>query len=348
MELLTLKERTNGRVFEQQQDQEGENNLLAFTFRVDIPLDLPHSIGCTTCRYHYTADVLIQTATQQRVIKTPFQVWTNPDQPPRLPRSRSHQGLWKQNNTNNTNNNSAISGARVKFGIVAAMAHSNGWPSHLSATELHRPKGQMTVVQRTRRDDVQTLRVANSQGKSVCVVTVIGGAKLTPGSQIHLQWDFADDAQIPCHQVAACLMGEELAVHEDGSTTRTQSYVFDTCHEWVDPGITQRVSKTMLLSMDAPCGLCTDIVDLSIQCQIDITIKEKEEYNNLRLQLPCQVVHCLEDKTKLLDDDEEEKTMSLSELLRLPPDPDFPQNDIAVDLKTLAFMMEARVRKEER
>ena len=341
MELLTIKERENGKALD-----EKDYNLLAFSFRADLGMDLPHSMSSTTGRYHYTADVLIQTATQQRVIKTPFQVYANPEQSPlRIPRSLQQQQQPQKTPPINTHHKKAIAGSRVKFGSMFAMAHSNGWPCHLSATDIHRPKGQTTVARRRPVDDVQTLRVSNSEGQSVCVLTVIDGTTMMPGSQIHLQWDFLEDVQVPCYQVAACLMGDEWAVHEDGSTTRTHSYLFHTCHEWVDPGITQRVSKSMILPLDTPCEICTDVMEISVRCQVDITVQENNEYKNLHLELPCRVVQRLEDKTKkqLLDDDEELQSMSLSELLGIPPDPDFPQNDIGADLKALALMMEGRL-----
>jgi hypothetical protein len=340
LELLELSERQEGKW----QNLENPNDeLLAFTFRVDIPVDLPHSTNATTCRYYYSADVLIKTETKQRVIKTPFSAWTNPHQPLGLPRSQQEK------------KNVVISG-RVKFGTCNGMAHSNGLPCHISATEIHRPKGQMTVAwSRTgnTREDVQTLRVSNANGQPVCVMTVVGASKLTPGSRIHLQWDFPETisstkAWIPSHQVSACLMGEELAVYEDGTTTRTQSYVFDTCHEWVDPGVTHRVSKTLLLSIDAPCNLYTDVMELSIRCQVDITVRENGEYNNLRMELPCHVVHSFGQEEDIFED-EESQVLSLSELLGVEPDAKdtFHTNDIASDLKILALQMEERLRESK-
>ena len=230
--------------------------------------------------------------------------------------------------------------------MLTAMAHSNGWPCHLSAAELSKPKGGFSVRPEQRlEDDAQTLRVSNAQGQSVCMLTVIGGRKTTPGSRIYLQWDFSDDMEVPCVQVASCLLGEEWALYEDGSKTKAHSYIFDTCHAWVDPGITRRISESLFLSIDAPCVLCTDVVEISIQCQIDITVLENGKYNNLRIELPCHVVHRLNDPAEPVDPDEEALKMPLSELLDLAPDPDFPQNDIMPDLKTLSFGMEERVSK---
>jgi hypothetical protein len=349
VELLDLNERTEGKWEVVPDDSNSNTNsgieeMLAFTFRVDIPLDVPHSIHAATCRYYYSADVLIKTASKQRIIKTPFLVWANP-----------HSSLAKSSSSSRSKpehqKNRIISG-RVKFATLEGMAHSIGLPCHLSATEIHRPRGQMTVAMHTRsRSDVQTLRVSNAAGRPVCVMTVVGAARLTPGSRVHLHWDFPETISsskdwIPCHQVSACLMGEELAVYEDGTTTRTQSFVFDTCHEWVDPGVTHRVSKTLLLSMDAPCNLYTDVMELSIQCRVEITVKENNgDYNNLRIELPCQVVHSFGREEEDIFE-QEENQIPLAELLGQEQDTkeSFITNDIVPDLKILALQMEERLR----
>jgi len=322
-------------------------DILAFTFRVDIPMDLPHSVYATTCRYYYTANVLVKTATQQQILKRNFRVV--------MP-------VFVGNNNNNNNNNynnyngrernpgdelAVQSSARVKVGQCLGLAHSNGLPCHLSATEIHRPKGQLVVQQSYNHNhnnhnnnnnnyyDVQTLRVSNTRGRPVCILTIVGSQTLSPGSRVHLQWDFPkqfrqpqkqqpynhrdnnnnnndnngdrDDVRwIPCYQVCACLQGEEYAIYEDGSKKRTQSFLFDTCHEWVEPGVTDRVSKTLWLSSSSggggsdgaegsvashfeggapPCDLKTDVMEVSTWCRIDIAVCEQEEtagnsYNN--------------------------------------------------------------------
>ena len=178
-------------------------------------------------------------------------------------------------------------------------------------------------------------------------MTLIGATKLTPGSRVHLQWDFPVENKpgwIPCHQVSACLMGEEKAIYEDGTTSRTKALVFDTCHEWIDPGVTQRVSKSLLLSLDAPCNLVTDMLKLSICCQVDLTVREgTNKYNNLKMQLPCHVVHNLEKEVDL--EEEEKNVVPLSELMENTPDQGgFPTFDIVPDLKNLSYQVEERLR----
>ena len=173
LELLKVKERSVGEYAE-------AGNQLAYTFRVDIPLDLPHSVsGATTCRYFYSAEVLIKSNAQQKVIRAPFQVTTHPDKPPPPPITSASTG----------SNLNKIGMGRVRFGICEAMGHSIGLPCHLSATERHRPKGQMTVTtSRQQRNDLQTLRVSNAKGQPVCVLTVVGATKMVPGTRVHLKW----------------------------------------------------------------------------------------------------------------------------------------------------------------
>jgi hypothetical protein len=348
------------------------HDILAYTFRVDIPEDLPHSVNATTCRYFYTANVLVKTATEQRVLKRNFRVFASVS-------------------TSDDNRTSlSRSSARVKFGNCFGLAHSNGLPCHLSATEIHRPKGQLMVVQNhclvlqyQRNNDVQTIRVSDTSGQPVCVMTVIGSQSLSPGSCIHLQWDFptahyqsgdADDAWIPCHQVCACLRGEEFAVYEDESKKRTHSFLFDTCHEWVDPGVTDRVSKTLWLSSSGngdnkrpshfeggtpPCDLKTDVMEVSTWCQVDITVRKPSNgnnedssagYQNLSLRIPCRVRH----HNNLNDEYEEHERMEqqvlpLNELLNNGTENiEFPTNDIRSDLKNLSLTMEEIICGNER
>eukprot|EP00536_Pseudo-nitzschia_multiseries_P006319 jgi/Psemu1/192809/e_gw1.132.23.1 len=390
------------------------NDILAFTFRVDIPSDLPHSVYATTCRYFYTANILVKTATQQQILKRSFQVVT--------PASNSHSGEEDDHDDPTRTRARARTSARVKFGHCVGLAHSSGLPCHLSATEINRPKGQLVVVQNQclvqqyqHNNDVQTLRVSNASGRPVCILTVIGSQTLSPGSRVHLQWDFPnefegpqtqkkngneknndneknngdlndnnnnsnnnpDEYWIPCHQVCACLQGEEYAVYEDGTKKRTQSFLFDTCHEWVEAGVTDRVSKTLWLNSSSgdgadgnsshyeggapPCDLKTDVMEVSTWCRVDITVREREQetanantngggYHNLTLRIPCKVRDGSSYSWKQEEQERmEQQVQPLDELLDIQTENTntntntaaaFPVNDIRSDLKTLSLAME--------
>jgi hypothetical protein len=373
MDGLELAERSEGRYGNSELKK---GHVLAFTFRVDIPPDLPHSVHATTCRYYYTANLLVKTKTQQQIVKRSFQVTTNPFQ------------ILTSTNAFSTEKKDTVITSRVKFGNCVGMAHSKGLPCHLSATEIHRPKGQMTVVQRdynrSTQHDIQTIRVSNTHGRPVCVMTLIGTQTMTPGSRLHIQWDFPkrrrqqgrrrqqqqstttttstssddddndndnDTTWIPCHQVSACLQGEERAVYEDGTTKRTQSFIFDTCHEWVDPLTTNRACKTMVLSSDnnpdgCPCNIKTDVMELEVWCQVDIAVEESNSYNNLSLKVPCRIMHYLVDEDEQVVS-EESRVVPLNELLGMGSagnHNDFVTNDITSDLKILSLTMEERLR----
>ncbi len=342
---------------EKKDDKATNRDILAFTFRVDIPEDLPHSVHATTCRYFYSAHVLVKTATEQRALKENFRVI-----------SSTGATNYKEEEIINPTH------TRVKLGSCSGLAHSNGLPCHLSLTEIHKPKGQLVVVQNHclvvqyhRNNDVQTLKVTNTAGKPACMLTIIGSQSLCPGACIHLQWDFPNEETndwVPCHQVCACLQGEEFAIFEDNSKKRTQSFLFDTCHEWVDPGVTDRVSKTLWLSSSgdggngntghfegvaAPCDLKTDIMEVSTWCQVDITVgeqdinseKESSGFQNLSLQIPCRVklrnsANDEQDEYEMM----EQQVQPLNELLDIETkNKAFQTNDIRSDLKTLSLMM---------
>jgi hypothetical protein len=356
LDLLTLPERSKGK-FLSSTENEGDERL-AFTFRVELPIDLPHSMNAESCKYYYLMNILIKTQSKQKIIHTPFVILTNPSKPMGI------SSLQKQP----ADKTRSISAGRVKFGSCVGMAHSIGLPYHLNATEIHRPKGQMTVALSRRRTDVQTLQVSNAAGKPVCLMTFINATTLTPGSRVLLQWDFPESPSendwVPCHQISACLMGEELAIYEDGKTSRTQQHVFDTCHEYIYPGITQLVSKSLLLSLEAPCNIYTDVMELSVKCQVDITVKEFGKYNNLRIEIPVHVVHNLDDDKNLdFELEKEENVLPLAEMMGPNKNPhqfgdesgnenkeqttEFPTNDIIPELKLLALQMEQRLNKKE-
>ena len=379
LQLLELPERKEGHwnpcveddgeekeVVQQQQEH------LTFTFRVDIPLDIPPSISANTCRYFYSAEVLIRTnSDEQDVIKAPFSVLADPNQQP--PKSAIRNQVSAGVKTHH------VSSGRVKFGTCTGMAHSIGLPCHISATEIHRPRGQMTVqpsqllsIRGGRPESLQTLRVNNSQDRPVCVLTLVGATKLTPGSRIHIKWDFPSIATmassssgaggeqwLPCHQVSAALMGEELAIYEDGTTKRTRSFVFDTCHELVEAGGgTDRICKTLLLPYDAPCTICTDIMEISISCQIDITVEEVTgKYTNLKLEIPCHVVQNMDEDMDDLEQGDLVVSKSVKELVygsryvkknSIRQEQEFKMADILQDLKILALQMEQASYQEER
>ncbi|KAG7341149.1 hypothetical protein IV203_023100 [Nitzschia inconspicua] len=376
MEALQLQERRAGRWknIRTVHEVDVKDNVLAYTFRVDLPRDLPHSLHATTCKYYYVAHLLIKTSSQQQILKRPFLVTTDPYATAKSTLQQSQQ---------QSSSPSMVPTTRVKFGTCLGMAHSNGLPCHLSASELARPAGQMTVKHNNNQNntsrlannhDCQTIQIRNSQGQPVCVLRVMGLQTATPGCYLHLEWQFDKHPVVPCYQVSACIQGEERAVMENGTSTRTRSILVDTCHDWVEPGITDTISKSLLLDNGVGinsngtqvgmtedgfplCGLQTDLVHIRLWLQVDITVDGESssshstsnnnlEYSNLSLQLPLHVRHELVDEDELIVE-QEDQVMPLTELLGIEDDPEFPVRDIRRDLKNLARTMQRHWTRNE-
>lgn len=266
---------------------------------------------------------------------------------------------------------SLASAGRVKLGTCLAVAHSVGLPCHISATELNRPTGQITVNRHvgllSAARDVQTLRVADQDGTLCCVLTVMGASIMSPGSRLLLQFDFPQDRHVhddemsemaskwlPCYQVSASLEGEELVINEDGTRHRARKYMFGGAHELVESGYTDRVSLSLCLPLDCPYTIQTDLLKVKVWCKVELTIDQSDGqgYSNLRLDLPCEVVHSpTADEMETDDADDMSGVIGLEELVfgkdaindSTEADTQAPQNfktnDIMNDLKVLSTLM---------
>ena len=246
---------------------------------------------------------------------------------------------------------------RVRLGTCTAMAHSSGMPCHVTATDLHRPKGTTTVNRNANllatvaSGNVQTLRIADPDGEPCCILTALGSQVMNPGGHLLLQFDFPS-SWVPCHQVSACLQGEEIALYEDGSTNKTKTFLFDMAYEVVESGCTERVSLSLHLPLDCPCTVFTDLVKVTVQCRIDIAVEKSDGgYSNLQFHLPCRVAHSpTADETNEEDFDEDVSATPLDEIVfgaealsLIEKDStkagSFVTRDIRKDLKVLSLQM---------
>mmetsp|Transcript_12062 Transcript_12062/g.18658 ORF Transcript_12062/g.18658 Transcript_12062/m.18658 type:complete len:553 (+) Transcript_12062:16-1674(+) len=325
-----------------------EHQQISFTFRIDLPTDIPHTVTATTCRYFYSV-VLCGKTTEGKlfVVNAPFTVLTALQQ----------------------ESNDSAAHERVKLGSCSAVAHSVGLPCHISATELDRPEGQITVNRNVglcstiSRGNVQTLRVADQFGTPCCMLTAIGASITSPGGRIVLHFDFPGinvendgsntNTWLRCQQVSCCLEGEEVATREDGSRKKSRSFLFDTAHEVVEIGFTERISLDLALPLDCPCTVKTDLLDISLRCTVDLTVEQSDGgggYSNLRLELPCKIVHsAYADELENETDDDLNKNASLEKLMlgstNESLDTERQQlnqlrtNDILDDLKILSIRM---------
>lgn len=196
-----------------------------------------------------------------------------------------------------------VSAPRIRLGSCTAMAHSAGLPCHVSATDIYRPRGATTVnrnvnlLSTIQKGNVQTLRIADPHGMPCCILTALGSQVMNPGGHLLLQFDFPSTTtsswvhHIPCHYVSVCLQGEEVALYEDGSTNRTRAFMLDTAYQVVESGYTERVSLNVHVPLDCPCTIRTDLVKITVQCRIDISVGTNGNYTNLQFHLPCTVAH---------------------------------------------------------
>jgi hypothetical protein len=346
-----------------------EDQQLAFTFRFELPSDLPHSVSCTSCRYTYTVLLCMRpknnlnTKHKFQWMEAPLRVLTadNPDPMP-----------------------SALSTTREQHAHVTSqaqvMAHSSGLTCHLTASELHQPTGQLTVhrhgaalfrhVRRRDQRHLQTMRIADpASDQAVCVLTIVGASRLSPGSRLILKLDFPRRQSsssngggdwLSCYQASACLQGEEVAIHMNGSRKKARSLLLATAHERIDPVCTECACLPLMLPLDAPCSIQTSILEISISIRVDITVGNAtgDGYRNLQLEIPCRVMHGTSAYEEQENDGEEERPRAFLQASAGGGDDDndngntasaqpidscdpqrFPTRDIHEDLQILSLSM---------
>jgi hypothetical protein len=342
-----------------------EDQQLAFTFRFDLPSDLPHSVSATSCRYTYTIllcmrpNAALNAVEKLTWIEVPLRVLTA-DNPDPMSSAPPHALATSQGQ---------------------AVAHSSGLACHLTASELHQPTGQLTVhrhgaalFRHVRRHDprhLQTMRIADPESDlNVCVLTIVGASRLSPGSRLVLKLDFprrqaASAANVgggdwlSCYQASACLQGEEVVIQLNGSRKKARSLLLATAHERIDPVCTECACLPLMLPLDAPCSIQTNILEISISIRVDITVgnAKGDGYRNLQLEIPCRVVHGTsayeeqenegeEERPRAFlanrggdDDDANDATAAAAQPFDSRDPHNFPTHDIHEDLKILSLAM---------
>jgi hypothetical protein len=292
----------------QQQEQE-TNNLdsaskstsipMNFTFKADLPNDLPPTANASSARYFYSVVLVAETIEGHvEVYQAPFTVVT--------PKKML---LDIMNTKHNNDQLPAPQQTQIRIGTIHAIAHPTLCPISLSSTYAAEP--WRTSVQRVNGGwDPNSVRsiVMEESGYKCAILTIVGGVVMVPGEKVMLRFDFVQDDEsvvsddgsaclvkrdnLPCHMVSACLQGEENALGVTGSKTRSRSYMFDTTYAHVDPECTRSVSLNLSLPLDCPITLNTDLVKIEINCRVDMTVKmpNSEAFKFLTVQFPCQVV----------------------------------------------------------
>ncbi|KAL9185303.1 hypothetical protein ACHAXT_003080 [Thalassiosira profunda] len=303
-----------------------EELQLAVSFRADLPPDVPPTMSAECVKYFYSA-VLVVTTVQGDLLVTqcPFAVLATNSQ--HSPQQQAHQ----------------TSTTRVHIGDIHAIAHSAGLPTYISSTEssdatpsqlrvVANPPACDIVSRRTAEQRTSTHRIVDGSGSFCGLMTLVGiGGPLVPGTRlgIRVQFPIYDDDEmcngariIPCHRVCCALVGEEYAVFEGSAASpaggdnlqkskkrvKTRSYVFDSDYEMVDFGYTEAISMGLVLPLDCPVTVCTDLVEVTVRLKVEFIVSrtaisserdgkgngangQGEEFNTIRLDLPCDVVH---------------------------------------------------------
>ena len=178
------------------------------------------------------------------------------------------------------------------------------------------------------------------QGLKCGLLTIVGGRIMSPGDKILLNLQLLhlaeasavtnnnDNAKVlTCHQVCACIKGEEYAIGADGSKTRSRSYVFDTDHVLVNPKFMEQVSLELILPLGAPFTIYTDLVEIVVSCRVDVTVQVpqdggrgdggEESYKVLTIDFPIRVVSSMpmeERGDDVLSDELEKNIMHVMEM----------------------------------
>jgi hypothetical protein len=309
-----------------------EDQHMAFSFRVNLPSNAPHTLIATSCRYYYTITLRFRTNDTEEYswMHVPVMVLTT------IPNARQPD---------------------LDLPPLQAMAHSSGLPVSLTATELNQLDGQYSVNRDTEPTSIQSTHVRDlNSGRPACFLTILGAGKMCPGSTLVLKLDFpsphhrheSTNPWIPCYSASACLEGEEWAIGT--SRKRAKKHLFCTAHQAIDPDTTECTSLRLHLPISAPCSIQTDSIEINIRCIVDIAVgtPSGDGFRNLHLEIPCQVTHALSDWERPDDeDDESPATRAFEEFLHSrsfpncdPFDPQsFTYDGIQEELKILSLAM---------
>ena len=314
------------------------SSTIDVSFRAHLPHYLPGTLlGAISCRYFYRVLLRLSPITGNiRWVEVPLVIQQSAP----------------------ANNTSITTGGPEP---MTAISHPGTLPYSLTATEYYGAspqyqKGSLTVhrfsaafhgssavgpimriTDPNRQQPVTVLSIltpTDTQNKNINN----GQLLLCPGSRLILQFDFPNstaqsETWVPCHQVSACIQGEEsiLSYPEVDSSThsghekrkRTQQILVSTAHELVDPDTARRVSLSLLVPDNAIGTTRTAAVDISYECVVDICVasqapsttgyllQQSPKYRNLRLQLPCAIVYPDNALETMHDMEQDEETRAL-------------------------------------
>ena len=277
---------------------------------------------------------------------------------------------------------------------ISSTEASDATPSQL--TVIADPPACDIVSRRTSEHRTSTHRIVDGTGSFCGLMTMIGlGGDLVPGTRIGIRVKFPIDENdensndagiIPCHRVCCALVGEEYAIFEgsDSSSThnntagadhnstkggkkrvKTRSYVFDSTYELVEFGYTEAISMGLVIPLDCPVTVKTDLVEVTVTLKVEFTVSRptnssqnggiqkggEGDFNVIRLDLPCEVVHSTEQSNNGYAGDVNEENQHISSIrtmqrywnnthsVKTDYEDGFDDSDIQGDMKALSLQM---------
>ncbi|KAL3758503.1 hypothetical protein ACHAWU_008257 [Discostella pseudostelligera] len=302
-----------------------EQHQLAFSFRANLPPDIPPTMSAECVKYFYSVVLVVTTVDGKLLVShCPFTVLTSDSR-----------------HSNQQQSSQPTSVTRVHIGNLCAIAHSTALPTYITSTEAsNATSSKLTLVTSCRdvpEQRTSTHRIEDGKGRLCAMMTLVGiGGPLTPGTRlgIRIQFPISDGDEtgdgvgvIPCHRVCCALVGEEYAVHEVSGgdnpskgkkRVKTRNYVFDSAYEMVEFGYTEAISMGLVLPLNCPVTVKTDLVEVSVTFKVEFTVRSTNEINSdaglevIRLDLPCEVVHDHEASDKYNGDGNAEEAHATS------------------------------------
>ncbi|KAL3776595.1 hypothetical protein ACHAW5_009460 [Stephanodiscus triporus] len=349
-----------------------EQIQLVVSFRASLPPDVPPTMSTECVKYFYSAVLVVTTAEGELLIThCQFAVLTS--------------------NSQFCHPYYQISSTRVHIGDLHAIAHSVALPTYISSTEASdATPSQLKVLSDSPACDIVSRhtaehrtsihRIQDGDGGYCGSMTLIGiGGPLVPGTRLGIRVRFPifeDDeisngaGVIPCQRVCCALVGEEYAIfegsgrdslHKGKKRVKTRSYVFDSRYELVEFGYTEAISMALVLPLDCPVTVKTDLVEVTVMLKVEFTVShmalnvsdkgeqiiDQGEFKVIRVDLPCEVVHGNEESSCLGDGDKEDerRVSSCRKIQRIRNnnnetyDDGFDDIDVQTDLKLLSLRM---------
>ena len=214
---------------EEYDNQDDKKQPMNFTFKVDLPHDLPRTANASSTRYFYSVVVVTQTKSSKntnihsrpkvQIYQAPFTVVTSkPIMMDRIIASKQQRQQQQDQNENDISNIqssfvSSLVQTKIRIGTIHAVAHPTPYPISLSSTFNAEP--WRTSIQRVNGgwDNSNVRSIIMEEGGYKCaVLTIVGGVVMVPGENVLLHFNFTNNIDNDD-------MEDEVSAGDDGSST---------------------------------------------------------------------------------------------------------------------------------